>query len=151
MKIGDWIYWGGGGVSDDFTRGKEFYRVYVPDLVNSQKVTQERIADAPLTNPFGFANPLGTRFPCLAADVPRKRVIFINLEGVFVYQISADDKGGFWSGPYNIPNWATIVSDGDYDGVSISWKGIIGTHRTDLNQTFFRFTNSRNWNRIRWN
>ncbi|PYU20749.1 MAG: hypothetical protein DMG32_21785, partial [Acidobacteria bacterium] len=47
VKIGDWIYWGGGGVSDDFTRGKEFYRVYVPDLVNSQKVTQERIADAP--------------------------------------------------------------------------------------------------------
>ena len=143
VKIGDWIYWGGAGVSDDFTRMKEFYRIYVPDLVNKQLVTQERLPDLPATM------TTGGRLPCLAADVPRQRLIVINAEGVFLYQITADGKG-FWSGPYTVPNWAGIISDGTRDGITGSWEGVIGTHRTDLNQTFFRFNNSRNWNRIRW-
>lgn len=139
VKIGDWIYWGGARVRDDSTRFREFYRIHVPTLRNSLMVRQERLTDAPLSS--------GSSFPLLAADEQRRRVYLVNHEGAFWYQIPTENSpNGTWHGPYSIPDWRSVIGQEDRK----RWWGVIGVHRSDLNQTFFRFNLSRRWNRIRW-
>lgn len=144
IKIGDWIYWGGARVRDVYAT-EQFYRINVSDLVNSQVVTQERITDAPP------CSGVGGRFSLLAGDVTRKRLYLVNGDGVSWYQIPEDDgTDGVWYGPYAPADFAITISDGTQDGITGDWYGFIGTHRSDLNQTFFRFNNSKKWNRISW-
>jgi len=140
-KVGDWVYWGGAGVDEDSnTRVMEFYRIHLPTLRRDLKVHQERLPDIPVVNP-----KYGGRFPLLAADEPRRRIIYVNHDGAFVYQIPADHGAkGVWAGPFTFDNWAKTVADGG------DWYGVEGIHRTDLNQTFFRHNLSKKWNRIRW-
>ena len=45
--------------------------------------------------------------------------------------------------------WAEILSDGNVISRA-NWHGFVGTHRSDLGQTFFRYNLSKKWNRIRW-
>ncbi len=150
VKIGNWIYWGGAGVNDDLSRTAEFYRIYVPDLVDVRgvAVTQERITDLPAA--VGMP---GGRFSLNCGDVSRKKLIHINSAGVWRYHVPhGDGADGVWEGPYTfgIANWPHAISDGRADGRRGDWHGFIGTHRWDLNQTFFRYNLSRRWNRIRW-
>jgi hypothetical protein len=150
VKIGNWVYWGGAGVSDDLRRTREFYRIYVPRLVEGKggSVDQERISDLP-----SAPGTPGARFSLNCADVTRKKLIHVNSEGVWRYHVPHDDgPGGVWEGPYTfgISNWAATISDGRGDGKRGDWHGFIGTHRSDFNQTFFRYNLSRRWNRIRW-
>jgi hypothetical protein len=156
VKDGDWIYWGGamqdpglgnpnaGKLVKD--RSNRFYRVFIPDLAKGI-VTQERITDCLLDTAYS------PRFSLLAIDVPRKKLIYVNAQGVFRYTIPANNgNNGTWEGPYTfgIANWAMTMSQGVANGLSGDWHGFIGTHRSDLNQTFFRYNLSRRWNRVRW-
>jgi hypothetical protein len=139
VKVGDWIYWGGARVRNDGTRFREFYRIHVPTLRDKLTVRQERVTDAPVSS--------NSSFPLLAADEQRRRIYLVNHEGASWYQIPPEDgPSGTWHGPYSIPNWRSVIGQEDLN----QWWGVIGTHRSDLNQTFFRFNLSRRWNRIRW-
>jgi hypothetical protein len=155
VQIGQWIYWGGGGVnpdsgSSDLNRHGEFYRIYVPDLLNGT-VTQEAITIGPaITNYPGLLTGNCVRYNLLCADQRRKWLIYINVNGVYRYIVpTGDGPDGGWEGPYTfgLADWAATISDGN---ISSNWHGVIGTHRSDLNQTFFRYNLSRKWNRIRW-
>ena len=42
-KVGDWIYWGGGGVRDDANGFRQFYRIHIPTLRNELRVLQEQL------------------------------------------------------------------------------------------------------------
>jgi hypothetical protein len=149
VKIGDWIYWGGGGVSDDLKRTREFYRIQVPSLYGKAgTVIQERVSDLP-----GQAGMPGSRFSLNCADVAQKKLIHVNGEGVWRYHVPKNDGAdGIWEGPhtFGIANWPTTISDGRANGTRGDWHGFIGTHRSDLNQTFFRYNLSKRWNRLRW-
>jgi hypothetical protein len=115
-------------------------------LLTTPVVTQERITDAP------FTMLTGGRLPCLAADAVRKRLILAGAEGVFRYQIPANDgSNGVWDGPYGGSNWASTISGGLQNGVIGDWAGVIGTHRTDFNKTFIRHNLMRQWIGIQWN
>ncbi len=158
VRIGNWLYWGGGGInfdngSSDLTQDHRFFRVYIPDLVNSSIVTQEEITSRPaLTSHVGLAQEQRIRFSLCCADKVRKRLYHLNLDGVFVYQVPDDDgNDGVWKGPFTfgIADWAETLSEGKVSGTS-QWHGFIGSHRADLNQTFFRYNESKRFNRIRW-
>jgi hypothetical protein len=149
IRIGDWIYWGGAGVSDTLARFNEFYRIYGPDLeLPTPVVTQETLPTAPVD----LAMVNSVRFSLLAGDITRKHLIYINAEGAFRYRIPADDgNDGVWEGPYSFGvDWDSVTSDGAYDAYTGAWHGFIGTHRSDLNQTFFRYNLSKKWHRITW-
>jgi hypothetical protein len=159
VKIGNWIYWGGGGVNTTgsgtgiLNLNYQFYRVYIPDLV-SGVFTQERITDAtPISSRDGISDiAFLVRSNLLCADEIRKWLIYINSDGVWRYKVPASDgNNGTWGGPctFGYPDWASAISDGLMDTVS-KWQGLIGTHRSDLQQTFFRYNTSRRWNRINW-
>jgi hypothetical protein len=158
VRIGDWAYWGGGGVNPDsgtadLTRHNEFYRIYIPDLA-SNTFTQERITDGPtITKPAymaGIENAI--RFTLLCADTLRNKLILVGLQGVYRYNVPDDDgNDGTWEGPYTfgLADWADTISGGDVTTFS-NWHGCVGTHRSDLRQTFFRYNRGKKWNRIKW-
>ena len=138
-KVGDWIYWGGAGVRDSQNRFREFYRIHIPTLRNDLRVLQERLPDAPVS---AYSD-----YPLLVADERRSRVILVNHDGASYYQIPNDHGAkGTWHGPYGFADWRNVISAETPN----AWWGCLGIHRSDFNQTFFRFNPSRKWNRIRW-
>jgi hypothetical protein len=162
VRIGDWLYWGGGGINPDsgtatLLQSHRFFRVHIPTLVDSGTVTQEEITSrAALVSYPGLTNEQRIRFSLNCADKVGKRLIHICLDGVFVYTVPADDgNDGIWSGPFTfgISDWALTISGGGADFTGGNWRGFVGTHRQDLGNhgvTFFRYNTSRKWNRITW-
>jgi hypothetical protein len=167
VQIGDWLYWGGGFINNDASgvtkdNNGNFYRIYVPDLMNVV-FTQEAIT--PAANVALYPNlpniDNNVRYNLLCADTVRKKLIYMNINGVYRYSVPDDDgSDGTWEGPITFGmtsnEWASTISEGKVDlpppeeGGTGNWHGLIGTHRSDLNQTFFRYNASRRWNRIRW-
>jgi hypothetical protein len=144
-KVGDWFYWGGCGMDTDtpaneWTFGNKFFRIHLPTLVSTNlTIVQEQLPDKPGTS-------VATKGPCIFADEPRRRLIYLNHEGAWVWQIPSDHSlNGTWHGPFTVPNWVSTIRGNDND-----WRGFQGIHRSDLNQTFFRYNLGRKWNRIRW-
>jgi hypothetical protein len=169
VQIGDWLYWGGGMVNADgsstlyandtakFANSGSFYRIKVSDLANLV-FTQEQITSAPVITPYPNlpAADNNIRYNLLCADTTRKWLIYGNVNGFYRYKVPDDDgNDGTWEGPITFGmtsnQWASTISEGGVDlSSSPNWHGLIGTHRSDLNQTFFRYNLSKRWNRIRW-
>jgi hypothetical protein len=159
VKVGDWIYWGGARQqdsigNDDFSKGNRFYRIKWSDLAtqanNLSGITQQNLPDIPGSLSYQ------TRFSLMCADIPRKRIIYINAQGAFLYHIPDDDSiNGYWLGPFTwgLPgtSWGNTLSSGQGGPTGGDWHGFIGTHRSDLNCTFFRYNLGKKWNRIQWN
>jgi hypothetical protein len=177
VQIGDWLYWGGGMINADssstlyandtakFANSGSFYRIKVSDLANLV-FTQEQITSAPVVVAYPNipAADLNVRYCLLCADTTRKWLIYGNVNGFYRYKVPADDgNDGTWEGPYTFGmtsnQWASTMSEGAVDipppPVSTgNWHGLIGSHRSDLGRngiTFFRYNNSRRWNKIEWN
>lgn len=164
VQIGDWLYWGGGYINPDtgsvngatkLSRSGEFYRIYVPDLANNV-FTQEQITSAPtiVQHPNLPNVDNNVRYNLCCADTRRKWLIYMSINGVYRYRVPQDDgSDGAWEGPYTFGmtsnEWAEVLSDGNVIRRA-NWHGFIGTHRSDLGQTFFRYNLSKKWNRIRW-
>jgi hypothetical protein len=166
VQIADWLYWGGGYVNPDTgtvnkTYHNRFFRIKVSDL-SSLTFTQEEITTGPtITNHPNLPNQdNNVRYNLLCADQTRKRLIYMNINGVYLYTVPTDDgNDGVWTGPYTFgmtsDGWASTISEGNVDlgGGLANWHGLIGTHRADLGQggmTFFRYNLSKKWNRIEW-
>jgi hypothetical protein len=95
------------------------------------------------------------RYNLLCADTTRKWLIYMNINGVHRYTVPDDDgSDGTWETftfGMTADQWASTISEGAVDAVSgANWHGLIGTHRSDIRQTFFRYNNSKRWNRIKW-
>jgi hypothetical protein len=162
VRVGNYFYWGGTNIHNagDSTvidgQLHKFYRLTLSDL-RAGIITQEAITDCPIqpSSAFGtsrFAG--GWKYGLLCADTQRKRIIFINGQGVFVYAVPANEApNGTWSGPYTFgmttAQWASTISDG-HGNLTGNFAGFIGTHRSDLNKTFFRYNRSKKWHRINW-
>jgi hypothetical protein len=163
VQIGNWLYWGGAFLNNDGgnatmtkTNNGNFYRIYVPDLANNV-FTQEAIT--PASNVTLYPNmpniDNNVRYNLLCADTTRKWLIYMNINGVHRYTVPDDDgSDGTWETftfGMTADQWASTISEGAVDAVSgANWHGLIGTHRSDIRQTFFRYNNSKRWNRIKW-
>jgi hypothetical protein len=148
VRIGNYAYWGGAmqdaGTFND--RSNRFYRIDLTTLeasYNTNAIPQVRMADIPLNMAYS------ARFSLLCADTVRGAIILINGQGVFRYTIATDT----WQGPFTFglgSAWGTTFSEGLYNPLSGDWHGFVGVHRSDLNCTFFRYSLSKEWNRINW-
>jgi hypothetical protein len=160
VLIGDWIYWGGCVVAVNGqgvgSRTGEFYRIKWSDIkAGVTDFVQEQITSCqPVTSHPDISNDMmfRARFALLAADTVRRKLIYINIDGVYRYSVPEDDgNNGVWEGPFTfgISDWATTISEGFLQQFRV-WHGCIGTHNSALNQTFFRYNLSKQWHRITW-
>jgi hypothetical protein len=151
--LGDWLYWGGCEQCIDHSPAdvnnpvpyEKFWRIHIPTLVNNSppRVRQEECPPLPSV-PNGY-------YAAIVCDVPRRRIIHLDYNGIQVLQVPVDDTttaGMRWYGRFAPPNWTAAVTD-----LSGKYTGIRAVHRTEFGpagQTFLLGNISSRFCRLRW-